>query len=372
MMGKAACFLLVMLLAVPGFGEQRASPAVRVKPSSSTVIDDEGDVARAIEFRVDKKYADAIAILKKVEARNGGNPDMRVEAGYQEGLVLEEAGRLEEALEVFDAACKDAPGAASAPHALMGWCRVKTKTGKHEDALEGYTRIQRNYPRFGSQALLARASVEEKAGRILAATISCRAILRNYPQSPEVGDAKKTLESACTSLLRSGSTVTMFEEIQARGECLVDQGRYKEARDLYESAQEGKPSQEMKADLLIATGVTYEAEGKFGAAERAYRQAAKAVPESARAAGARMSIVQIYLDRNQLREAVKELVKLAKDFPGTGQAAQAQFMAGSTYETLGDRKKAEEAYRTVVEIAPQSPWAFEAKQALVRLMERSQ
>jgi TolA-binding protein len=128
----------------------------------------------------------------------------------------------------------------------------------------------------------------------------------------------------------------------------------------------------MKADLLIATGVTYEAEGKFGAAERAYRSAAKAVPGSARAAGARMSIVQIYLDRNQLREAVKELVKVAKDFPGTGQAAQAQYMAGSTYETLGDRKKAEEAYRNVLGIAPQSPWAFEAQQALVRLMERSQ
>jgi len=363
-MAMTAFFPLALVLAMP-------ASAAGIDQSSSLLIDDERDIARAVELRVEKKYDAAIELLKKVAARSGGNPDTRVEAGFQEGLVLEEAGRAQEALEAYGAAVQDAPGATSAPYALMGWCRLKAKTGGYEDAIDGYSRILRTYPRFGSEAVLARAGVEEKAGRVLAATASCRIILRNYPQSAEAREAKRILESECTILLRSSSTATIFEELQARGECLMDQGKYAEARKLYESAQLGKQSPEIKADLLIATAVAYEAEGKFVAAERAYRSAAKAVPGTARAAGARMSIVQIYLDKNQLREAVKELTRVAKDFPGTGQAAQAQFMAGSTYETLGDRKKAEEAYRNVVEIAPQSPWAFESQQALVRLMERT-
>jgi TolA-binding protein len=69
---------------------------------------------------------------------------------------------------------------------------------------------------------------------------------------------------------------------------------------------------------------------------------------------------------------VRELGRVVKGYPSTGQAAQAQFMMGSCYESLRERRKAEEAYRRVLEIAPpQSPWAFEAQQSLVRLLEQN-
>ena len=82
--------------------------------------------------------------------------------------------------------------------------------------------------------------------------------------------------------------------------------------------------------------------------------------------------MQGHLDRSRLREAIRELEGIVRDYPGTAQSVQAQLMAGSCYEAMRDRKKATEAYRRVMTSAPQSPFAAEAQQSLMRVMEAGQ
>ncbi len=350
--------LCVFLLLLSGQGSAKLSQQ------------DERDFARAVELRIGKQHEAALALLKRVEERSAANLAVHNEARYQQGLVLEDAGRFAEALSAFASAANEAPGAPSAPYALMGQARVQAKAGQLEKAAEGYTRLLRMYPRLGGAALLARGLVEEQAGRPVDAALSYRLLLRNFPRAAEIKEARRALAAACEMLLRNSPASTTFQETLERGDCLMDQNRFGDAELLYKAALKRRPPPESQVELLIALGGCYEAQGKVRPAERAYRRVGRVLPGTTRAAAARMAIVQIHLDRNRLGDAIRELGKVVEKYPGTAQAAQAQFMIGSCYESLGKRRKAEEAYRKVMELAPQTSWAFEAQQSLMRLLER--
>ena len=340
------------------------------KAEEQAAASPEAELRKAAELRIEKKTDEALAVLRALAEANSARPEIHSEARYQQGLILEEAGRHQEALASYEAAFSGTPGTRSAPFALLSWARVKEKTGQPGDAIATYDQVLRSYPRYGAVALLRRGEIEEKRGDRLAALNTYRILERNYPRDWEAKAAAAAAVRLCADLTRGSPSTTVMSEVIVQGDCLITENRFEEAEKVYRAALKRRVSPAEKAELLMALGGCYEAQDRIGLAKRTYRRVEKALPRSSHAVAAQMAIVQIHLDRARYGDAVRELKRLVKRHGGSDQAAQAQFMIGSCYESLGETRKAQEAYRQVRKIAPRSPWAFEAQRQLVRLMER--
>ena len=344
-------------------------------PGSACALSDAAakDVSKAVELRVAKKYDEAVVILRGLAERSAADGEARSEALYQQGLVMQEAGKPAEALDLFDAVVREYPGQPSAPYAQLEWSLGQARLGATERAMSGLSILMGRYPRFGAAGLMAMGDLQDQGGRIGDASMTFRRLINSYPVSPEVKPARIRLAELCGKIAATPSpSVSAFADVISRGECLMDSGDFKGADKLFNQALKKNPSSEWKVEILMAQGRGSVAQQKYGAAEKAFRRAAKAATEPAMAASARMYIVQGYLDRSNLGDAIRELEGIVRDYPGTSQSAQAQLMAGSCYEAKRDRKKAIEAYRRVMTTSPQSPAAAEAQQSLMRVMEAGQ
>lgn len=331
------------------------------------------DMAKAMELRVAKKYDEAVTLLRGLAERSAADPETRSEALYQQGLALQESRRWVEALVLFDSVVREYPGQPSAPYAQLEWSMDQSRLGDFSKAIAGLNAMMARYPRFGATGLLAMGDLQEQNGQIGEASMTFRQLIRSYPVSPEAKQAKPWLAALCEKLSRgTPPSATAYPDVLSRGECLMDTGDFKGANKLYEVALKKKPAPEWKYEILLAQGRGAVAQEKYGAAEGFFRKAGKAAADPAMAASARMYIVQGHLDRSKLKDAIRELEGIVADYPGTAQSIQAQLMAGSCYEAMRDRKKATEAYRRVMTIAPQSPFAADAQQSLMRVMEAGQ
>lgn len=349
-----------------------AAVVFAVSPAFSLTADQERELGRAMELRVQKQYEKSLAVLRDFAQRNAADAEAHSEALYQEGLVLEEGGRFEEAVKAFESVLSTYPGAPAAAYSRMGRARMYERLNREDDAIVDYDMVIRSSPKRAGEALLAKAALQEKRGNMTAASRDLRLLLVNFPVAPEARTARLTLDSLCGKITKSCAGSTSFQEMLACGECMMDAGRYRETQAMYEKALKQRPPDEEKLELLMALGSSLDLQDKFSAAEKAYRKVMREAPGTSRAAQAAMAIVQNLLDRNRLREAVRELEGVVKDFAGTPQGAHAQFLAGSCNEMLRDYGKAEEAYRKVIEMAPQTLWAAEAQRSLLRLMESKQ
>lgn len=360
---------------VPSVTVAETAEAAPTGPATTQEI--EAGINRAVELRVAKHYDEALAQLAAVEARVAGldrsDPsvaDARAEVGYQRGLVLQEAGRLADAAGAFDGVARDLPSTSVAGHARLSLAEVQIRLERPDDAFETYRSVLRENPKLASAALLGLAGLEESRGHAFEAARAYRNVVRNFPSAAETVSAKKSLGAVCGRLLEGKPSSTLLEEIVARGDCLMDVNRAPEAEALYQAALKRRMPAEERVSLLMALGQALDAQDRTAASERVYRQVVKLTPGTPEAAYAQMTIVQGFLDRGRLSEAARELERIVKNYPGTPAQAQAQFEAGSVYEALRNPKKAEEAYRKVLEFAPQSPWGVEAQQCLVRLVEQ--
>jgi len=355
------------------------SRAVEAAPPEGIAREDvDAGIARAVELRVGKHFDEALAELDALRSRVARLPasdpaaaDARAEVSYQRGLVLEEAGRLADAANAYEDVAAGQPYAGVTGHARLSLASVQLRLGKTDAAAETYRSVLRESPKLASAALLGLAGLEETRGRVIEAARAYRDIIRNFPAAPEKLSAKNALESICGRLLEAKGSATEMDMIVARGDCLMDANRAPEAEALYSAAlKRRRMPVEDRVVLLYALGGSLDAQDRTTASERAYRQIVKLAPRTPEAAFAQMAIVQGFLDRGRLSDAVRELERIVKGYPGTPAQVQAQFEAGSVYEAMRDLKRAEDAYRKVLELAPQSPWGIEAQQCLVRLVER--
>jgi len=331
------------------------------------------DVSRAVELRIAKKYDEAATLLRGLAERSAADSEARSEALYQQGLVMQESGKPAEALALFDSVVREYPGQPSAPYAQLEWSLVHARLGANDKAMSGLSFLMAKYPRFGAAGLLAMGDLQEQGGMIGEASMTFRQLIQSYPVSTEAKPAKARLADICRKIAGSPqASATAYAEIISRGECMMDAGDFKGADRMYESALARKPAPDWKVEILMAQGRGAVAQEKYGAAEKAFRRAAKAATEPAVAASARMYIVQGFLDRSMLKEAIRELEGIVTDYPRTAQSAHALLMSGSCYEAMKDRKKAIEVYQRVMTTAPQSPAAAEAQQSLMRVMEARQ
>jgi len=331
------------------------------------------DVARAVELRVAKKFDEASTILRGLAERSAADPEARSEALYQQGLVMQESGRMDEALALYDSVVREYPGQPSAPYAQLEWSLAKARMGSKEQAMAGLALLMTRFPRFGAVGLMATGDLLEQAGQDGEASMIFRRVITTFPASPEAKSARVRLAAVCGRITGSPvASATAYAEIMARGECLMDATNYTGAEDLFNSALRNSPPVEWKVELFLALGRGAVAQEKYGLAEKYFRKAAKTATDPAMAARARMSIVQGHLDRSKLKDAVRELEGIVMDYPGTAQAVQAQLMVGSCYEAMRDRKKAIEAYRRVMTWAPQTAAAADAQQGLMRVLEVGQ
>ncbi len=353
--GVLRCVLLGVVLVE---GTEAASP--------------EGEMARATELRIDGKFEEALSVLDGVEGHNGGNPNVKAEVMCQRGLILEEAGLYPEALDAYSWVTGELPGSPAAPFARQGSGRTYARMGEYDKAAGQYDALILGYPRYVAAGLLGRGGVEEAMGQLPRAAETYRMLVRNLPGADEVSAARAALERTCATLTADEAGSTSFDEVLARGDCLCDRSRYREAESLYERLLGMKGiTTEMEVELLMRIGECLEGGDRVRQAERAYRRVIRLARGTPVAVRAQMGIVQNRLDRDDLREAVQELRKMAKTYSGTEAAAHAHYMIGSCYESLRDAERAREAYRQVLVTAPQTAWAAQAHNSLMRMLEYS-
>jgi tetratricopeptide (TPR) repeat protein len=70
---------------------------------------------------------------------------------------------------------------------------------------------------------------------------------------------------------------------------------------------------------------------------------------------------RLYLERDDAKNAVEAFQLTVREFPDL---AEGHFNLAKAYERSGTVKKARESYQKVIELAPESRWAEEAKTQL--------
>ena len=81
------------------------------------------------------------------------DPEARAEAQFQKALVLEDAGRLDEALAAFAEVGKDVPGVPASPYARLGSARVLGKLGRMDEAVAAFEAERTVFPEFAPALL---------------------------------------------------------------------------------------------------------------------------------------------------------------------------------------------------------------------------
>ncbi len=330
--------------------------------------DFDGDMGTVTGLRIEKRYAQALSALEAM-APYYADDVSRAEIGYTRGLIFEDEGRFQEALDAYSEISAAYPGAPAAGYAQLGRGRMLERLKRNEEAIDVYGNVVNLYPKFSPPALLGTGRALKDLGRLLDAAKTYRQLKDNYPNAREAAEAQTALSAICEDMLKGPLAATAFDEAAARGECLMDQDRPQEAQFLYEKALRRKPDTDTAVELLMLLARSLEVQEKYIRAERAYRRILRIVPKTPRAAEAQMRIVQRCFDRERWREAVRELSRMTRDYAGTPEAARAQYLIGTCFESMGQREKAAEAYRKVMGMGPQNPWAVQANLSLMRLME---
>jgi choline-sulfatase len=144
------------------------------------------------------------------------------------------------------------------------------------------------------------------------------------------------------------------------GECLVREKRGAEAETLLRGLIDHDQANDV-AYLNLAL-LRYRA----GRPEEALQWLRSGVAARPRSAALRHRFGRLLLELKRYDESVRELTEATRLEP---RYADAQLALGIAYEGLGRTPDARSAYRTVLDVAPESPEAGEAKQALQRLVE---
>jgi tetratricopeptide (TPR) repeat protein len=303
------------------------------------------------------KYEDALATIRKARMKEPAN----LEAGYNEGLLLDVLGRFDESAKVFDKMVdltSHANGAYTAEEKnnrgifLERLGSVYHEQNKIAEAIAAYQKLID----MGSETAVRGYQFQVDTWRDAkqfdkAVEVSRKAVETNPKDrdlklmlAAEMGDLDKTDEGLAMAKGLLSNTADDRQVWLAMGQMNVRARRWKEADDAFNKAEALTSKKEDRSYLLFLRGELAERQKHFEPAEQFFRQALELEPESALTLN---YLGYMMADKGkQLPEALRLIRKAVELEPMNGAYLDS---LGWAYFKMGEYELAEENLRQAVE-----------------------
>jgi soluble lytic murein transglycosylase len=227
------------------------------------------------------------------------------------GQAYLQSGKLNEAREIFTKLTDELPNAAQPDDfALAG--------AKGLDMLAGNAKIyDKVAPQLTDTEHFRRASIYQFNRDFSRARVHYQAIIKNFPQSPNVPDA-----------------------LYQTGRGFVQENNYDEAINWFERVQAEFPDDLIASDALSQTAAAYSRVNKPREAISRYQKFIEKYPDADNLERAYLNIVDVLRDRGEETEALKWTAKTQETFRGTLPEAVALFSQVRIHIARNDWKNA--------------------------------
>jgi TolA-binding protein len=229
------------------------------------------------------------------------NLDGILEKRYQKALVLREAGKLVEAVELLRALQEKHPDFARAPEALLEAANVLNHgLGRYQEALLAYLSLERDYPAT-LQAGEARRQVAELYKH------------RLDDQSRAIAVFQRLLDDAGDDADRLHYEVA---------DSYFRLNNFEQARIEFEALMRNFPASPLAPEVQYRIAVTYALDGEVENAMAAFRKVTARWPQNPYAVEAQFGLATVLEERERLREALTLLEGLEGVYPNQEALAQ--------------------------------------------------
>ncbi|MDH4240365.1 MAG: tetratricopeptide repeat protein, partial [Phycisphaerae bacterium] len=229
-------------------------------------------------------------------------------------------------------------------------------------------------PLLSSEALIDMAGKYEKSRKYEEARSIYQQIVRQYPDSSEAGRARLDIpkmnllslfdskeEAAAQAAL--DSLIADFNDHPDLPEALYevakkryqDSGKYERANSIYERITTQWPGSEYDLKSQRNLVISYISMGETGQAQKALDKLALEFNEDPGLAGALLSIAEIYRKSKKYEEAKSIYETVVTDYPGTERALKAQKKLAIVYVDLDDDPNAQQAIDKLAQEFPGDP-----------------
>lgn len=158
--------------------------------------------------------------------------------------------------------------------------------------------------------------------------------------------------------------------------------RYTEAIKAYEELLEkGIPRgndtyiplrQSQKDSIRLMLGQSYAKVGEDPAAQRIYKEIVDENPNGSYATQAVHRLGNLYWQRYQFREAIRQCKQILNQHPNTTAASTAAYLVGKYQQAEGKSEEAMESYKHFLDNYPSSPYRVSAVNSLIQLYMKNQ
>ena len=275
--------------------------------------------------------------------------------------ALLELGRLPDALQAYQQVGDGDPAAAAGAGYGAAW--VLRRQGRHPDAAEAFARVAAGSSAYAADAMFWAARSHEDAGHFTAASAAYGTCLQQTPPGAHADEAAYR-QAYCLWQTRKPDDAerlysTMIQERSASpfaanalydlAWVMLEQGKKPEARRHFEEFAREYPKHLLAPDAHFRIGELACEKEEFAAAATHYEVAAAAQVAFRDKALYKLGRVREKLAQNGA--AAQTYLLLARQFPGSEYAPEAQYRAGVLLQGMGNLDEARAALTAVADSA---------------------
>ena len=222
------------------------------------------------------------------------NLQTRLEETFQKGLVLRQAGKYVEAVDLFEKLHDEYPDFERVPQSLFQSAEIQDLyLGRYSDALLTYLMLERDFPE-AAEVVQARKQVAVLYKYRLNDCGQAIAVYQKVLDQPDPGNDQLQYEVA---------------------DCYFRLNNFDQARIEFDSLLKNYPQSILIAEVQYRIAMTYALEGKLPEAAGAYRLVVERWSESPYALEASFGLATVLEEQEELLEALKILESLAGIYP---------------------------------------------------------
>lgn len=309
-----------------------------------------------------KRYAEAANEWKALKEKYPKHP-LTIDADFQRGVALKEAGQLDEALAALQAFASEHANHANAAKARQLAAAVLTAQGKNDQAVKVLADLagssqasdtvlydlawsQRNNKDLPAAKETYRKLLAQHADSKLApaARTELAELLydeKNYPEATELLERVVTDKSADPKVLGPATYRLGF--------CYAKQSKWdKAAAEFEECADHFKDDPKLNASALLQAGIASAEEGKFDRAERALAKMLSDHRDSDQEPIAMLKLGEAQAEQQEYDAALRTYRDFLDRYEKNEFAYRARFGVGWALENQHKYEEAREAYKKVI------------------------
>lgn len=363
---------------------ERAAELLRRVASFDVPTETEMDAWRLLAetYRAAGEADEALSVYRTIiaEAERSG---VIADAWLSYALLLEDVGRLDDALVELSALNSQFPGTDQGARALFEAGRLRLENGEYELARERFLRYRREYPRgdFSEEALYQEGRALLAQGQAAGAMLVWERFIEVHPESELAYEVKLSLAPLYEERGQLRRGYNIYSELLAAYPDRAAEDNLESRRQELSLRLQGLSDREASLWARIETPDSSEAERRDAVLELAriviyeggvagprrdllvgyLRELANS--DDPRAPRARFLLGEYFADEGAYRDAIDAYLAVAEQ-AAADLTARALFRAAQMYGNIGDR----EAVRTIVarieEEFPESTWAAEGRRLL--------